>query len=74
MVVQTNGEIKIANSCDEEIPLVKDCSNVEMEEPMHSDLIVIKRVVNIPPNDEPDGKIYVTDCVSYLIFFYSLKT
>ena len=45
MVVQTNGEIKIANSCDEEIPLVKDCSNVEMEEPMHRDPFVIKRVL-----------------------------
>ena len=35
MVVKKNGQIKIANSCDEEILLVKDCSNVEMEEPMH---------------------------------------
>ena len=68
MVVQKNGEIKIANSCDEEIPLVNDCSNVEMEEPMHSDLIVIKGVLNISPNDEPDGKKHVRECVSYLIF------
>ena len=45
MVEQKNGEIKIANSCDEEIPLVKDCSNVEMEEPMHRDPLVIKRIL-----------------------------
>ena len=45
MVVQTNGEIKISNSCDEEIPLVKDCSNVEIEEPMHRDPLVIKSVL-----------------------------
>ena len=74
MVVQTNGEIEIANSCDEEIPLVKDCSNVEMEEPMHRDPIVIKRSLDIPPNDEQDGKKYVREYVSYLIFFYSLNT
>ena len=55
MVVKKNAQIKIANSCDEEIPLVKDCSNVEMEEPMHRDPIVIKRVLDIPPNDEQEG-------------------
>ena len=74
MVVQTNGEIKTCNSCDEEIPLVKDYSNVEMEEAMHRDPIVIKRVLDILSNDEQDGKIYVKECVSYLILIYSLKT
>ena len=73
MVVQTNGEIKIANSCDEERPLVKDCSNVEMEKPMYRDPLVKIRVLNIPPNGEQDDKIHVRECVSYLIFFYSLK-
>ena len=45
MVVQTNGEIKTSNSCDEHIPLVKDWSNVEMEEPMHRDILGIKIVL-----------------------------
>ena len=44
LVVQTNGKIKSASSCDKEIPLVKDGSNVEVEEPMHRDSLVIRRV------------------------------
>ena len=58
MVVQTNGEIKSANSCDEEIQLVKDCSNVEMEEHVHRDSLFTKRVLNISSKDEEDDKNY----------------
>ena len=59
-------KIKSVSSCDEEIPLVKDGSNVEVEEPVQRDSLVTKRVLNIPPNDKEDDEhrdhIFHTRC------------
>ncbi|PON86666.1 hypothetical protein TorRG33x02_174980, partial [Trema orientale] len=54
MVVRTNREIENASSSEDEIPPLKDYSDVEFEEPMLSDLLVTRRALSIHPKDDGD--------------------
>lgn len=51
-----NGDIKRANLCEDEMPLLEDCSEVDIEEEGHSDLLVIRRILNIQPKDDREEK------------------
>ncbi|XP_031265672.1 uncharacterized protein LOC116124107 [Pistacia vera] len=66
MVVRANGEVKSASSSDDEMPPLEDCSDVEVEELVHGDLLVIRRALSIQPKDEGDEEqgehIFHTRC------------
>ncbi|KAJ4708851.1 Mutant gag-pol polyprotein [Melia azedarach] len=52
MMVLENGEIESASSSEDEMPPLADYSNIEIEEPVHSDLLIIRRALSIQPKDD----------------------
>ncbi|KAJ4713015.1 Retrovirus-related Pol polyprotein from transposon 17.6 [Melia azedarach] len=52
MIVLENGEIESANSSEDEIPPLEDCSDVE--EPVYGNLLVTRRALSIQPKDDVD--------------------
>ncbi|XP_031276789.1 uncharacterized protein LOC116135233 [Pistacia vera] len=65
---RTKEEAKSKNSVssDNEMPPLEDCSDVEVEEPVHGDLLVTRRALSIQPKDEGDEEqrehIFHTRC------------
>ncbi|KAJ4715139.1 hypothetical protein OWV82_013527 [Melia azedarach] len=61
-----NGEIESASSSEDEMPPLENCSNVEVEEPVHGDLLVIRRALSIQIKDDIDEEqreyIFHTRC------------
>ncbi|KAJ4728653.1 Retrovirus-related Pol polyprotein from transposon 17.6 [Melia azedarach] len=53
-LVLENGEIENASSSEDEMPPLEDCFDVEVEEPVHGDLLVTRRVLSIQPKDDVD--------------------
>ena len=67
MIVRDNGEIEYGNEDDtESMPPLEDCSDFEVEEPMHGDLLVTRRALSIQPKDDGDEEqcehIFHTRC------------
>jgi len=66
MIVLENGEIESASSSEDEMPPLEDCSDVEVEEPVHGDLLVTRRALSIQPKDDGDEEqrehIFHTRC------------
>ncbi|KAJ4717073.1 Transposon Ty3-I Gag-Pol polyprotein [Melia azedarach] len=54
MIVLENREIESASSSEDEMPPLEDCSYVEVEEPVHGDLLVPRRAISIQPKDDVD--------------------
>lgn len=54
MIVLENGEIENASSSENEMPPLADCSDIEIEEPVHGDLLVIRRALSIQSKDDVD--------------------
>ncbi|KAJ4713042.1 Mutant gag-pol polyprotein [Melia azedarach] len=54
MIVLENREIKSASSSKDEMPPLEDSSDVEVEEPVHGDLLVTRRALSIQPKDDVD--------------------
>ncbi|KAJ4715133.1 Mutant gag-pol polyprotein [Melia azedarach] len=54
MIVLENGEIESANSSEDKMPPLADCSNIEIEEPVHGDLLDIRRTLSIQPKNDVD--------------------
>ncbi|KAJ4705050.1 Zf-CCHC domain-containing protein [Melia azedarach] len=66
MIVLENGEIESASSSEDEMSPLADYSDIEIEEPVHGDLVVTKRVLSIHPKDDVDMEqrehIFYTRC------------
>ncbi|KAJ4713019.1 Transposon Ty3-I Gag-Pol polyprotein [Melia azedarach] len=54
MMVLENGEIESASSSKDEMPPLADCSDIEIEEPVHGDLLITRRTLCIQPKDDVD--------------------
>ncbi|KAJ4708850.1 Transposon Ty3-I Gag-Pol polyprotein [Melia azedarach] len=54
MTVLENGEIESASSSEDEMPPLADCSNIEIEELVHGDLLITRRTLSIQPKDDVD--------------------
>ena len=46
-MVLENGEIESASLSEDEMPPMADCSDIEIEEPVHDNLLDTKRVLSI---------------------------
>ncbi|KAJ4705053.1 Transposon Ty3-I Gag-Pol polyprotein [Melia azedarach] len=66
MIMLENGEIESASSSEDEMPSLTDCSDIEIEEPVHGDLLVTGRTLSTQPKDNVDVKqcehIFHTRC------------
>ncbi|KAJ4705043.1 Retrovirus-related Pol polyprotein from transposon 17.6 [Melia azedarach] len=58
MIVLENGEIKSASSSEDEMPPLEDCFDVEVQEPVHDDLLVTRRALSIKLKDNVDEEQY----------------
>lgn len=56
MIVLENGDVESVSLSEDEMPLLEDYSDVDVENPMHGDLLVSKRVLGIQPTDDDDEK------------------
>ncbi|KAJ4715125.1 Transposon Ty3-I Gag-Pol polyprotein [Melia azedarach] len=54
MMVLENGEIESASSSEDEMPPLADYSDIEIEEPVHGDLLITRRTLSIQPKDDID--------------------
>ncbi|KAJ4702912.1 Retrovirus-related Pol polyprotein from transposon 17.6 [Melia azedarach] len=54
MIVLENGKIESASSSKDKMPPLADYSNIEIEEPVHGDLLIIRRTLSIQPKDDVD--------------------
>src|SRR5262249_8670416 len=55
MVIIDNGDIvSISDDDDDETPPLKDCSDVELEEPVRGDMLVTRCALSIQPKDDGD--------------------
>lgn len=66
MVVRANGEIESASSSEDEMPPLEDCSDVDVEEPVHGDWLVTRRALSLKPKGDGDEEqredIFHTRC------------
>ena len=67
MIVRDNGEIESSIEDDtESMPPLEECSDFEVEEPVHGDLLVTRRTLSIQPKDDGDEEqrehIFHTRC------------
>lgn len=67
MILLDNGDIESVSSSDDEMPLLEDCSDVEVAEPVHGNLLVTRRALSIQPKEDEDAeqrdKIFHTRCL-----------
>ncbi|XP_057418510.1 uncharacterized protein LOC130712707 [Lotus japonicus] len=67
MILLDNGDIESVSSSDDEMPLLEDCSDVEVAEPVHGNLLVARRALSIQPKEHEDAeqrdKIFHTRCL-----------
>ncbi|RDX91144.1 hypothetical protein CR513_26905, partial [Mucuna pruriens] len=54
MIMLDNGEIESESSNDDEMPQLKDCSDVEVGEPVNGDILVTRRALSIQPKEDGD--------------------
>ncbi|KAJ4710331.1 Transposon Ty3-I Gag-Pol polyprotein [Melia azedarach] len=54
MMVLENGRIESASSSEDEMPPLADCSDIEIEEPVHGDLLITRKTLSIQPKDDVD--------------------
>ena len=67
MIVRDNGEIQSSSEDDiKSMPPLEECFDFEVEEPVHGDLLVIRRALSIQPKDDGDAEqhehIFHTRC------------
>ncbi|KAJ4723247.1 Retrovirus-related Pol polyprotein from transposon 17.6 [Melia azedarach] len=56
MIVLENGKIESASSNEDEMPPLADYSDIEIEEPVHGDLLNTRITLSIQPKDDVDVK------------------
>ena len=54
MTVMDNGDIESTSSSDNEMPPLEDCSDVDIEQPVHGDMLVTRRALSIQPKEDGD--------------------
>lgn len=54
MILLENGNAKSASSSEDEMPLLEGCSDVDVEDLVHSDLLVTMRVLGIQSEEDND--------------------
>jgi len=66
MILLDNGDLESESSSDDEMPLLEDCSNVDVVEPVNGDVFVTRRALNMQPNiggdEEQHEHIFHTRC------------
>ena len=67
MILRDNGEIESGSEGKtESMPPLDECSNFEVEEPVHGDLLVTRRALSIQPKNDGDEEqrehIFHTRC------------
>ncbi|KAJ4717044.1 Retrovirus-related Pol polyprotein from transposon 17.6 [Melia azedarach] len=54
MIVLENEKIESASLSEDEMPPLEDCSDIEIKEPVHSDLLITRKTLSIQPKDDVD--------------------
>ena len=54
MIVMDNGDIESISSNDNEMPSLEDCSDVDIEQLVHGDMLVTRRAPSIQPKEYGD--------------------
>src|SRR5215470_9822718 len=54
MILLDNGDIESVSSSDDEMPSLEDCSDVEVAEPVHGNMLVTRRALSIQPKEDGD--------------------
>ncbi|XP_038973772.1 uncharacterized protein LOC103697756 isoform X1 [Phoenix dactylifera] len=66
MIMLENGDIESASSSEDEMPPLENCSDIDIEEPVHGDMLVTRRALSIQPKDDGDKEqrehIFHTRC------------
>ena len=56
MVVRDKGEIESASSSHDEMAPLEDCFDVDLDEPVHGELLATRRALNIHPKSKGDDE------------------
>ena len=54
MILLDNGDIESVSSSDDEMPPLEDCSDVEIAQPVHGNILVTRRALSIQPKEDDD--------------------